>query len=317
MCHDAFVLPYTAYFRIYQPVIAYSSRERAYWRAYAQSPHRPRRAEAVAAEHEESLRRLVTSPPTVAPSRESGDAYVRRSGGELFVCPWQTRLRSWLALREFRATTSARVASAFVPEAVVEAAEADAERHLGRGEDSRPQILTSRWTVPTAWFVPFGAEERCLVLGGRREWDPALEGPGTFPGEPSSALPVEEPAPRSAESAATRALLYVTEMGTARRRLERAVRVLRGVPDGEGSLAAVERLEDWLTAVAHPRALLELDYGGLVHLLGDAELRDDHSAAEVEAALTGLETGQEAVTLAAHRRLVRRWRAVQALERAN
>ncbi|MFD0801824.1 hypothetical protein ACFQZU_10920, partial [Streptomonospora algeriensis] len=163
------VLPYTAYLRVYQPLIAFSNREKAYWRAYAASSRRPRRSSAVAAEHSESLRRLVATPPIPVPERESGDAYVRRVEGEVYICPWQTRLRSWLGLREFRAETPAQLSPAFVPESIAAAAEARFERWRERGEPMRTQILSSTWTVPLSWFAPFDAEERCLVLGGTRE----------------------------------------------------------------------------------------------------------------------------------------------------
>ena len=51
----------------------------------------------LAAEHEEAVRRLASAVPVVAPHAESRHAYVRRAGGMTFVCPWETRLRSWLA----------------------------------------------------------------------------------------------------------------------------------------------------------------------------------------------------------------------------
>jgi hypothetical protein len=54
-----------------------------------------------------------------------------------------------------------------------------------------------------------------------------------------------------------------------------------------------------------------------VHLLDDATLQADQSVAEVAAALTGLETGQEELTLAMYKRLTGRWKSVQARESAN
>ncbi|GAA4897228.1 hypothetical protein [Streptomonospora salina] len=309
------MLPYTAYLRVYQPLIAFSNREKAYWRAYAASSRRPRRSGAVAAEHAESLRRMVAAPPVPVPERESGDAYVRRVDGEVYVCPWQTRLRSWLGFREFRAETPARLSPAFVPEPIAEAAEAGFERWRERGEPMRTQILTSTWTVPLPWFAPFDAEERCLVLGGGQQpaetADPAAER-GEAGG---SAERSGHPAGRA--GSAPRTLLYVTSMPEARPRLERAVALLREhVGDGP-VLSAAEQLQDWLLGVAHPRALLELDYGGLVHLVDDERLRQDQSVAEVAAALTGLETGQEEVATAMYQRVTGRWKALRDLRHAN
>ncbi|MFC3518807.1 hypothetical protein ACFPZ0_09615 [Streptomonospora nanhaiensis] len=297
-------LPYTAYLRIYQPVSSFSPQERAYWRAYAVSARRPRRSGAVAAEHAESLRRLVASPPVPAPECESGDAYVRRVNGETYICPWQTRLRSWLALREFRTETPARISAAFLPEAVAADTEERFRAWRERGEPLRTLIQTSTWTVPLAWFAPFDAAERCLVLGGA-----GADGDGGHPGRACHPAGGAGPAPRT--------LLYVARVADARRRLERAIRVLREHV-GEGpALAAAERLEDWLLGVAHPRGLLELDYAGLVHLLDDDSLREDESVAEVAAAITGLQTGEHELAAAMYHRVSRRWKVVQALRNAN
>ncbi|MFC7326368.1 hypothetical protein [Marinactinospora rubrisoli] len=312
------MLPYTAYLRVYQPIAAFSSRDQAYWRAYADSPDRPRRVESVAVEHAESLRRIVATPPIVVPEHESGDAYVRRMGRDLYICPWQTRLRSWLAFREFRTATPAHLSAAFVPETVARAAESGFERWQERGEPVRTRILTSTWTVPLSWFVPFAPTERCLVLDAAPGQTAARDDSG--PSQWGTATGPALPAGKWGESgphAATRAMLYVAEVAESRRRLARAIAVLRGTV-GEGVLlTAAEQLEDWLSAVAHPRGLLELDYGGLVHLLDDAGLRADESVAEVAAAVTSLENGQEGLAMAMYHRLTRRWRAVQALEHAN
>jgi len=101
-CHDAFVLPYAAYLRVYEPLSAFSGADARHWSTYAVSAGRPRRAGALAAEHADALRRLISVPPVVAPERESGDAYVRRVDGATYICPWQTRLRSWLGLSRLR-----------------------------------------------------------------------------------------------------------------------------------------------------------------------------------------------------------------------
>lgn len=307
-------LPYTAYLRVYQPIAAFPSRERAYWRAYAASPDRPRRVHALAAEHGESLRRLVATPPIPAPERESGDAYVRRLGEQLYICPWQTRLRSWLGLRDFRTATPAGMSAAYLPEMVARSAEEEFRRWRERGEPLRTQILTSTWTVPLPWFAPFDSTERCLVLESDSDQAAARGDPGSHTRHPAGGASRSDDVPGREP---TRALLYVTEVAQARRRLEHAVGVLSEHLGEGATLASVERLEDWLNGVAHPNALLELDYGGLVGLLDDEELREDESVAEVAAAITGLETGQEELTLAMYQRVTQRWKSVQALEHAN
>ncbi|WP_285760627.1 hypothetical protein [Nocardiopsis ansamitocini] len=307
------MLPYTAYLRLYQPIVAFSSRDRAYWRAYADSPARPRRVEAMAVEHAQSLVRLSATPPVVAPAKESGDAYVRRIGDELFICPWQTRLRSWLAFESFETQTDERRRGAFITETVAGEVRADFARWRERGEPASPQILTSTWRVPLAWLLPFEADERCLVLGPARGADRDLSFP--IPGGTGA---LGETAPQPAPRHEPRTLLYVAEMADARSRLTRAVSLLGGVAAaGSSLLFAVERLEEWLVELAHPRALLELDYGGLVHLMDDSALRDDHSVAEASAALIGLETGHPELAKAMAGRLRQRWNAVRALRNAN
>ena len=78
----------------------------------------------------------------------------------------------------------------------------------------------------------------------------------------------------------------------------------------------IEEVGRWLEEF-HPRALVELDYGGLVHMLDDGALRADQSVAEVAAAITGLETGELELAVAMYQRLRNRWRALHAAETAS
>ncbi|CAM5590392.1 hypothetical protein SCANM63S_02271 [Streptomyces canarius] len=67
----------------------------------------------------------------------------------------------------------------------------------------------------------------------------------------------------------------------------------------------------------HPRSLVELDYGGLVHVLPAGELEGDHSAADVAAGIEALRRGDGAAAGEAYGRLVDRWRAVRDRRSAN
>ncbi|WP_328594524.1 hypothetical protein [Actinomadura macrotermitis] len=304
------MFPYAAYLRVYEPVTAFPEPARTLWTVYADSRRRPRRAGALGAEHAEAARRLVAVPPEVAPERESRDAYVRRVGDTVHVCPWETRLRSWLAFDRFRAEHSLALAAAFVPPVVAERAAREFERWKRAGRPLQPHILSSTWHVPLTWFVPFAADERCLVLGGPpgdRE-APAAQEEGPAGRVPATAVPA-------------RTLVYVTAMPEARRRVAAALPVVRdtlGDGPGEGSLTAgrLETLGHWLAGF-HPRALVELDYGGLVHLLDDAALRADESVAETGVALAAMARGEGELAVAMYQRLVDRWRPVRALESAN
>jgi DNA-binding GntR family transcriptional regulator len=105
-------------------------------------------------------------------------------------------------------------------------------------------------------------------------------------------------------------------MAAARRRGAQALAVLRRAL-ADGSLAGqVEDVARWLEEF-HPHAIVELDYGGLVHLLTDDELRGDDSPDELTAALRVLADGDADAASAACDRVVERWRRVRALEAAN
>ncbi len=300
------MLPCAAFLRVYEPLSAFGRTERARWEAYAASADRPRRADALEAEREEALRRIVALPPIVAPARESDHAYVRWADGTTYVCPWQTRLRSWLALGRLRATAAPPLADAFAPDQADRAAEAFA-RWERKEQASRVYIQGSTWSVPPTWFVPFAPTERWLVLGttGDRE------------------------SGRPATASATRTLIYATTMAQARRRVARALATVRRVPGtalgadpddgmlGRADLVratvALEELGRWLEEF-HPHSLVELDYGGLVQLLDDDALRADQSVAEVSATVSALASKEFELAAAMYQRLRARWRDLEAVE---
>ncbi len=298
------VLPYAAYLRVYEPLVAFTERDRKIWATYADSRDRPRRARALEAEHGEAVRRLLGVPPLPVPDRESHNAYLRRVDDVLYVCPWQSRLRSWLAFSRFRGGTPPKLANRFVPMAIGDQTADDFDRYKRSVGSAglRTYIRTTTWHVPTAWFVPFDPAERWLVLGRREE-------------EPETAPETAEPAVPTT-TAPARNLLYVTSMAQARRRVARALQVIRRHVGEVGTLAQVEEVGRWLEEF-HPHSLVELDYGGLVHLMDDETLRNDQSVAELAAALTGLDTGQEELAFAMYQRVILRWKSIQTLETAN
>lgn len=283
LCHDAIVLPYTAYLRVYQPITTLPPRDRRYWEEYAASKDLPERINALAAEQAESLGRVITSPPVVAPTRESRDAYLRRVDDRLYVCPWQTRLRSWRAFAEFSSATPTALVEAFVPSREASRAETGYRQWRESGARALPGILSSNWTIPVPWFVPFEHQERCLVLS----------------------------------SGTTRTLLYLTRTAQARHRLEHTATVLRDNIGEHAVSKSTEELMNWLEAVAHPASLLELDYGGLPHLLSDDHLNEDRSVADISDAIEALAKGDGGRVVELRRRITHRWRSVRALEHAN
>ncbi|HWG62969.1 MAG TPA: hypothetical protein VG253_14820 [Streptosporangiaceae bacterium] len=302
------MLPYAAYLRVYEPISAFGAAESRRWASYAASPNRPRRAAALEAEQAEALNRLIAVPPISAPEHESEHAYVRWADGVTYICPWQTRLRSWLALTRFRGLEGALVEAAFGADETDRAA-GEFASWQGDGSSLRVFIQACTWSVPPAWFVPFSAEERWLVLGNGAEAADAR---------------------RAKTASGTRTLLYATAMSQARRRVARALGAARRIGGGalteevagtataggayaEADLAQIGR---WLEEF-HPHSLVELDYGGLVHLLDDDALRADQSVAEVGAAISATHVGEPEAAASMFRRLRERWQVLEDLEAAN
>jgi hypothetical protein len=297
------VLPYAAYLRVYEPLPAFPEAEGRRWAEYAASPGRPRRAGALAAEQAESLRRAIACPSLPAPKRESDHAYVRWSEGITYICPWQTRLRSWLALSRLRTAAPSLTKAAFSADSA-DAAVRDFARWRSQEYSPRVYIQANTWSAPFAWFVPFAADERWLVLGAPS--DPGDSGRAT--------------------AAGTRTLVYATVMKQAQTRVAKArsvIRAARGLrsaaPWGGDPAALVAELKEvgaWLEEF-HPQSLVELDYGGLVHLLDDGALCADQSVAEVSAAISAVAAGEMEFAAAMHERFADRWRALEALKQAN
>ena len=296
-------MTYAAYLRIYEPVSAFHEPDRSQWAAYAASAARPRRRDSLMVEHAEALRRAITAPQVLVPERESEHAYVRHADGITYVCPWQTRLRCLLAYGRMLSTTGAPL-----PGTLSAGEDDQAMGELARLEDAGPHgastrlhILASVWTVPLAWFVPFAATERWLSLG---------------PGRGRAGARATAPA--------TRALVYTTPMSRARRRVARGLAALRDLPAGPGDAAREpSRAEGDLVEVGrwleefHPYALVELDYGGLVHLVSDDALCGDQSVAEIRAAIDEAAKGQWELAAAMYMRAHSRWRAFAEFELAN
>ncbi|MER6033209.1 hypothetical protein ABT133_04725 [Streptomyces sp. NPDC001835] len=273
------VVPYAAYLRVYEPLTAFPEPERTHWARYARRPDRPSYQD----ELRRSLADLLPTPPVPVPVHESGDAFVLETDGVLCVCPWRTRLRGWLALEGLGEELPPPVLDAVLPPVVRRQAAQDYERWLARNPDARPWIRTATWQIPLNWFV--------LVADEERRYD-----------EASGEVPAM--------------LRYRTPMVQARRRVARALRTLKDTIE-EGPL--IDGLVDvgrWLEEF-HPRSVVELDYGGLVHAVPAGELADDHSAADVADGIEALRSGDGAAAGEAYGRLVERWRAVRDRRSAN
>lgn len=294
---------YSAYLRVYEPLAAFNQAERARWESYAAQVDRPPVAAAVRLEHQRALAALL-APVAVDDCRrgrradrgDDGDgAFVRVLDGLTYVCPWRTTLRTWSALTALRGELPDEVADAFVPAPAVAAARREYDAYRGAHPDARTHIRSATWQVPIPWFVLVESGERALRLG------PRLAAPTTDSG---------------ADRDAARSVVYVAAMSRARRRAARALAVLRRVVTEGTVVDEVEELARWLEDF-HPHAVVELDYGALVHLLDDDALREDDSAGDVAAALAGLAVGDLPAAATAYEQVMARWQAVRSVELAN
>jgi hypothetical protein len=305
--------PYAAELRVYEPLAAFDVQERRRWQQYAQSPAVPSGQAGARRERILGLVGACRQTPAVPRAGDAGEhAAVLRGESGLLICPLRTELRCWEAAVETRAALAPEVARAVLPEAEVSLASAEHQRWLAEHPTRRSHVQASRWSVPVRWFVMFDREERRLQLGPAAvEYGTGELGlGGSFGGglgdygAPAEGVTV------------SRSLVYRTAMAQARRRVARALQVLRkALPDGP-TVPSVEALGRWLEEY-HPRSLVELDYLGLVDLCTDADLRNDDSAGDVAEALAALQRGDTKLAAEAYDRVTERWRIAYAVESAN
>lgn len=207
---------------------------------------------------------------------DSEHALVEVIDGETYLCPARTQLRVWQAAGEFREGLAALLADTFIPRGLAEEAEDQLAGWREVSPDLRPHIQTSTWSIPMSWLLVFTPAE-------------ALRGPAQ--------------------------LRYATQISTARRRAADAIGILQRVTPAIPLLTEFVDLANWLGAF-HDSSRLELDYGPLAALLGDA-LENESSVADLGEGLAALGRGDVGAAGKAYERLVERWRPVQLRENAS
>jgi hypothetical protein len=278
---------FVASLRVYEPLAGFDGAEREHWERYAEEGAHFGTSAGLALERAASLAAVVGRRLPV-----TGDhAFVLDVDGVTLVCPWRTPLRAQEALLDFCSELPDLLAEAFVPTALLEQAEVELDRWRAQSGGTTTHIRICTWQVPLRWFVLVDPEEREVSLG-----EPS-EGTGTL-------------------RRTGRRLVYRTPMSRARRRLARALAVVRTAVGDPAVSQGIEDLGRWLEEF-HPRSLVELDYGDLVHLLDDAELLQDESARDMQQALQRLADGDGDEAAAAYGRMTARMKALQAVESAN
>jgi hypothetical protein len=276
---------FAASLRVYEPLAAFEDDEREHWEQYVRAGAQlPPQAAAALEQGAVAAAMVHRRLPVVAEH-----AHVLEVDGVTLVCPWRTALRAQEALVDFAAELPEVVVDAFASRTVLETAEVELDRWRAEHGSVTAHVRTCTWQVPLRWFLLVDPQEREVSLGE----------------------PVEATVRRTGRS-----LVYRTPMSRARRRVARALSVLRVALLDETVTEGVEELGRWLEEF-HPRSLVELDYGGLVHLLDDAELSQDESARDMAHAMERLAAGDGDGAGAAYQRMTARMKALQAVEAAN
>lgn len=275
---------FASYLRVYEPLTAFDRDRQLFWRRYVKEGRAVTPVDGPVRQRTAVIEALGAGWTRLPDLPE--EAYVLETADTVLVCPWNLRIRVAEAALSARDGVPPVIADAFVPPVLAGQAKAVVEdwrsgaRVLEHGVPRvHEQIAT--WGVPLRWFVFIESAERELST-------------------------------RSGQ----RLLRYRTEISKARRRASRGLAVLRKSVGDAPITEAVEEGARWLEEF-HPRSVVELDYGGLVDLLPDADLAADDSPELVASGLAGLARGDAEAATEAYEKLVARWRAVQLLERCN
>lgn len=286
--------PFVAQLRVYEPLHAFGPAERRRWADYLRTGQIPGRMDGPLLERAVGLGAILRGSVRLPrPGDVADHAYVTYVEGAPLLCPWRTAVRCWRAAAEVSSALPDGLADAVLPADEVAWAAESYAKWSAANPAPHTHILTNSWAVPPRWYLLFDASDRRLRLGSA----------------------ADRPAGR-AVGAPDRSMVYVTTMAAARRRMARTLASLRGNPVAESTRAQVLEVSRWLEDF-HPHSLVELDYAGLVHLLGDDELRADESPTDVAAAVAAMGRGDLRAAAAAYDRVITRWRMAQLMERAN
>ena len=199
-----------------------------------------------------------------------------REAGDVLVCPLDTRARAGAAMLGFLDSETPFLKAAVL--SVPEpAARRSAERAVAELGDSAAHIVSASWTVPLPWFALVDQEDRRVRRHPRRVW-------------------------------------WQVPIGRARGRAARAEEVIRTGVGDSGAANVLAETVAWLARFDRD-SVVELDYGGIVHLFDDASLRSDTSAALAHDALRALRDGDVEGAQRGYERLRAIWSPVAGKQR--
>ncbi|GAB3578136.1 hypothetical protein GCM10027445_44880 [Amycolatopsis endophytica] len=270
--------PFVAYLRVYEPLSAFGDPTPAH---LSKAVERAQLTRADAAEREQLmwLRSQAAEPVRLLPGELPGgralpnlDALVidpsevpSENGAEVgpgpLVCPLEVRARSAAALVSFLGDAHPSLHAAVIDATgtTEEKLRARASSALGDLPQAAVHVLSATWTVPLPWFALVDPKHRRLHLGS---------GPDDPEREVSWRVAMSDAAARAAE----------------------AQELVEETLGDSGPARILEETARWLTNF-HPASAVELDYGGLVQLIGDGVLESDTSAEEVHSIMDALRSG--------------------------
>ena len=208
-------------------------------------------------------------------------AEIRVVDGRTYLAPDRMRLRVLAAMLSIPEADDLELADRFVPKKVARHARRQLAKHRRRDPDAVAFVHQSPWHVPIRWFVLFRDDERRIADDPR---------------------------------GVTR-LRYATTTRRAMRRVQNAIPILRRSDLGPIGELLVD-MHEWMAAF-DPRSIVELDYGDLCDLMTWDEMDDDHSAADIQAALDALVKHEFPLAADVYQGVLARWAEVRGRELLN
>ncbi|HEX6356835.1 hypothetical protein [Actinophytocola sp.] len=262
--------PFVAYLRVYEPLSAFDSDVADRIRESVQNGQLDY---STVGDRERDLwfRSQLSQPPTLLPGELANGSPSPRAlrealvldpkavSGEVgdgpLVCPLDIRARSAAALVGFVTTAHHALRTAALtaqPDVVRE----KATRVLSELPGRAVHVVSTTWTVPLPWFTLVDPEQRHMELATQGD--------------------------------SRRRVCWRVAMSDARARVTHAHTLAERAMGDQGPTKVLEDTGRWLEHF-DPMSAVELDYGGLVQLLTDEQLREDTSAEDVNAIVTALE----------------------------
>jgi len=272
------VLPYASYLRVYEPLSALSPAAREALAHDLDSAVDP--AATLVKEQAAVLNRTVSSAAIGVDKEHTYAPYVLRLDGRSYYCPADMPLRSWLSLTSLIDNAGDVNMQLLLPLESVTAVDEGFLSWRRANPETVPHVRQTTWGVPRTWFVLVTDDERELYDAG-----------------------------------GSSSIRYRARITDARRRVERAQRVLHQVTDESDLREEMQDLARWLDEF-DDASWVELDYAGVAQYL-EGELDEDRSAADIHRVLKALGAAEWAAAGESYRRFESRWRVVNAHERAN